>query len=200
MRKVARTQVFPALYTPRPESNRSLTRCTPSPAAASPSLTLRAHGRALSRHRVPAYLAPAHFAPVPPPSRLCLAPVSPAAPVAPLHLCGFRGPTGRKVKWVAPKAPRSLRARLVEVSDETAERVARDELLALELDARRRRSVVGLEPLLDSAALVRMAVYLFCVPEGRCRSTVSWCGVEGRAWRMQEGPKGLPEGERGAPC
>ena len=58
---------------------------------------------------------------------------------------------------------RSLRARLVEFSDEAAERVARDELLALELDARRGRGVVGLEPLLDGAALVRVAVYLFRV-------------------------------------
>ena len=53
-----------------------------------------------------------------------------------------------------------LRARLVEVLDEAAERVVRDELLALELDARLGRGVVGLEPLLDGAALVRMAVYL----------------------------------------
>ena len=56
---------------------------------------------------------------------------------------------------------RSLRPRLVEVSDEAAERVAWDELLALELDARRRRSVVGLEPLLDGAALIGKPVYLF---------------------------------------
>mmetsp|Transcript_6471 Transcript_6471/g.15997 ORF Transcript_6471/g.15997 Transcript_6471/m.15997 type:complete len:214 (-) Transcript_6471:259-900(-) len=49
-------------------------------------------------------------------------------------------------------------ASLVEVLDEAAEAVARDELLALELDARRGRGVVGLEPLLDGAALVRMAV------------------------------------------
>ena len=38
--------------------------------------------------------------------------------------------------------------------------VAPNELLALQLEARRGRSVVGLEPLLDSAALVRVAVYL----------------------------------------
>ena len=49
----------------------------------------------------------------------------------------------------------------MEVLDEAAETVARDELLALELDARRGRGVVGLEPLLDGAALVRMAVGLF---------------------------------------
>ena len=54
----------------------------------------------------------------------------------------------------------ALRSRLVEISDEAAERVARDELLALELGTRRGRGVVGLEPLLDSAALVREAVGL----------------------------------------
>ena len=73
------------------------------------------------------------------------------------------------VAWVAPKAPCSLRARLVEVSDEAAETVARDELLALELDARRGRGVVGLEPLLDGAALVRVAIYLFCICDGEGR-------------------------------
>ena len=56
---------------------------------------------------------------------------------------------------------------LVEVLDEAAETVARDELLALELDARRGRGVVGLEPLLDGAALVRMAVGLFATGGGR---------------------------------
>ena len=56
----------------------------------------------------------------------------------------------------------------MEVLDEAAEGVVRDELLALELDARRGRGViVGLEPLLDGAALVRMAVGLFCDREGR---------------------------------
>ena len=58
-------------------------------------------------------------------------------------------------------------ASLVEVLDEAAETVARDELLALELDARRGRGVVGLEPLLDGAALVRMAVGLLRDREGR---------------------------------
>ena len=58
-------------------------------------------------------------------------------------------------------------ASLVEVLDEAAETVARDELLALELDARRGRGVVGLEPLLDGAALVRMAVYLLGPGERR---------------------------------
>ena len=70
---------------------------------------------------------------------------------------------------VGLRVARSLRARLVKFSDEAAERVARDELLALELDARRGRGVVGLEPLLDGAALVRMAVYLFRVRECRVR-------------------------------
>ena len=58
-------------------------------------------------------------------------------------------------------------ASLVEVLDEAAERVVRDELLALELDARRGRGVVGLEPLLDGAALVRMAVGLLGAGKGR---------------------------------
>ena len=71
------------------------------------------------------------------------------------------------VAWVAPKAPCSLRARLVEVSDEAAETVARDELLAVQLEPRRGRGVVGLEPLLDGAALVRMAIYLLAFATGR---------------------------------
>ena len=45
-------------------------------------------------------------------------------------------------------------------SDEAAERVVGDELLAVQLEARRGRGVVGLEPLLDGAALVRMAIGL----------------------------------------
>ena len=60
-----------------------------------------------------------------------------------------------------------LRARLVEVLDQAAERVVRDKLLALELDARLGRGVVGLEPLLDGAALVGEAVGLKCDGEGR---------------------------------
>eukprot|EP00964_Phaeocystis_antarctica_P096249 scaffold62591_cov58-Phaeocystis_antarctica.AAC.5 len=56
---------------------------------------------------------------------------------------------------------------LVAVSDEAAETVAWDELLALQLKARRGRGVVGLEPLLDSAALVRMPIYLFAFATGR---------------------------------
>ena len=71
---------------------------------------------------------------------------------------------GSAILFVAPlRAPASL----VEVLDEAAEAVARDELLALELDARRGRGVVGLEPLFDGAALVRMAVYLLDAGEGR---------------------------------
>ena len=74
--------------------------------------------------------------------------------------------------WAAQVArsyfvPLGACACLAEVLDETAEAVARDELLALELDARRGRGVVGLEPLLDGAALVRMAVYLLGAGEGR---------------------------------
>ena len=63
----------------------------------------------------------------------------------------------------------ALRARHVEVLDEAAEGVVRDELLALELDARRWRGVVGLEPLLDGAALVGMAVYLLGAAERGAR-------------------------------
>eukprot|EP00964_Phaeocystis_antarctica_P070840 scaffold43153_cov66-Phaeocystis_antarctica.AAC.2 len=42
-----------------------------------------------------------------------------------------------------------------------------DELLALQLGARRGRGVLGLEPLLDGAALVREAIYLFVFATGR---------------------------------
>ena len=68
-------------------------------------------------------------------------------------------------------APRSLHAPLfVEFSDEAAETVAWDELLAVQLEARRWRGVVGLEPLLDGAALVYMAIYLFRVRDGERES------------------------------
>ena len=60
-------------------------------------------------------------------------------------------------------------ARQVQFSDEAAETVARDELLAVQLEARRGRDVVGLEPLLDGAALVRVAVYLFRICDGEGR-------------------------------
>ena len=55
----------------------------------------------------------------------------------------------------------------MQFSDEAAERVAWDELLAVQLEARRGRDAVGLEPLLDGAALVRMAVGLLRDAEGR---------------------------------
>ena len=55
----------------------------------------------------------------------------------------------------------------MQFSDEAAERVVRDELLAVQLEPRRGRGVVGLEPLLDGAALVRMAVGLLRDGEGR---------------------------------
>ena len=71
----------------------------------------------------------------------------------------------RDLVSVALRAPASL----VEVLDEAAKGVVRDELLALELDARRGRGVVGLEPLLDGAALVRMAVYLLRICDGEGR-------------------------------
>ena len=66
------------------------------------------------------------------------------------------------------EAPRSLHGPLfVEFSDEAAETVAWDKLLAVQLGARRGRGVVGLEPLLDGAALVRMAIYLLALATGR---------------------------------
>ena len=68
---------------------------------------------------------------------------------------------------VGLRVARSLRARLVKFSDEAAERVARDELLAHQLEARRGRGVVGLEPLLDGAALVGESIYLFAVATGK---------------------------------
>ena len=66
----------------------------------------------------------------------------------------------------------ALRARPVQFLDEAAEGVVRDELLAHQLEARRGRGVVGLEPLLDGAALVRVTIYLFriCDGEGRERA------------------------------
>ena len=82
------------------------------------------------------------------------------------------------------------RASLAEVLDEAAETVARDELLALELDARRGRGVVGLEPLLDGAALVRMAVYLLriCDGEGRCvLGRSQGVALKGRGYRIVHG-------------
>ena len=60
----------------------------------------------------------------------------------------------------------SLNRLVVQLSDEAAETVAWDELLAVQLEARRGRGVVGLEPLLDGAALVRMAIYLFAFATG----------------------------------
>ena len=60
-------------------------------------------------------------------------------------------------------------ARLVQFSDEAAETVARDELLAVQLEPRRGRGVVGLEPLLDGAALVRVAIYLLAIATGMVR-------------------------------
>ena len=59
-----------------------------------------------------------------------------------------------------------------QVSGEAAEMVARDGLLALELEARRGRGVVFLEPLLDGAALVRMSVNLLGAPgrDDECKS------------------------------
>ena len=55
--------------------------------------------------------------------------------------------------------------------------MVRDELLVVQLEARRRRGVVGLEPLLDGAALVRMAVGLlgFAI-QGGGEAMVVWAG------------------------
>ena len=68
----------------------------------------------------------------------------------------------------------------MQFSDEAAETVARDELLAVQLEPRRGRGVVGLEPLLDGAALVRMAIYLLALATGRgdeCTGqTAEFCG------------------------
>ena len=61
----------------------------------------------------------------------------------------------------------ALRARPVQFLDEAAEGVVRDELLAHQLEARRGRGAVGREPLLDGAALVRMAIYLLAFATGR---------------------------------
>eukprot|EP00964_Phaeocystis_antarctica_P033488 scaffold18991_cov49-Phaeocystis_antarctica.AAC.2 len=71
--------------------------------------------------------------------------------------------------WATLDAPHThtaptLHSRLVaRVSNEASERVVRVELLALQLEARRGRGVVGLEPLLDGAALVREAIRLYRV-------------------------------------
>ena len=89
-----------------------------------------------------------------------------------------------------------LRARFTEFSDEATEIVAPDELLADQLEARLGRGVVGLEPLLDGAALVRVAVHL----SRRGGQTaedglgVGWCGLE-------KGGCGICWGnEKRAPC
>ena len=74
-----------------------------------------------------------------------------------------------------PHASTTLHAGLVVFSDEAADRVVRVELLALQLGARRGRGVVGLEPLLDGAALVRMAIYLFKLATERVRR---WASAE----------------------
>eukprot|EP00964_Phaeocystis_antarctica_P068233 scaffold41336_cov60-Phaeocystis_antarctica.AAC.1 len=66
--------------------------------------------------------------------------------------------------WISGSA---LHSRLVaRVSNEAAERVVRAKLLALQLEARRGRGVVGLEPLLDGAALVREAIRLYIAFDG----------------------------------
>ena len=74
----------------------------------------------------------------------------------------------------------SLNRLVVQLSDEAAETVARDELLAVQLEARRGRGVVGLEPLLDGAALVRVAIYLLCVRNGKGEAISGVCGGSGQ--------------------
>ena len=66
------------------------------------------------------------------------------------------GESGEAFVRGAPRA--TLPCPVAQLSDEAAETVARDELLAVQLEARRGRGAVGLEPLLDGAALVRMAI------------------------------------------
>ena len=78
---------------------------------------------------------------------------------------GLEASLGSFLRWRL-RVRRSC-ARLVQFSDEAAETVAWDELLAVQLEPRRGRGVVGLEPLLDGAALVRMAVGLLRDGEGR---------------------------------
>ena len=72
-----------------------------------------------------------------------------------------RGDSGWRDLVLAAPCPRA-----VEVLDEAAKGVVRDELLVVQLEASRGRGAVGLEPLLDGAALVRMAVRLICDGQG----------------------------------
>ena len=72
---------------------------------------------------------------------------------------GLEASSGSSRRWRV-RVRRSC-ARLVQFSDEAAETVVRAELLAVQLEPRRGRDAVALEPLLDGAALVRMAIYLF---------------------------------------
>ena len=78
---------------------------------------------------------------------------------------GLEAGPGSSRRWCV-RVRRSC-ARLVQFSDEAAKTVAWDELLAVQLEPRRGRGVVGLEPLLDGAALVRMGIGLLCDGEGR---------------------------------
>ena len=94
-----------------------------------------------------------------------------------------------------------------QVLDEAAETVARNELLALELEARRGRGIVFFEPLLDGAALVRMAVNLLGAPGrddecARVRDDVPYTKEGGGVCAGQAaGAQGcLGQGTIGAPC
>ena len=113
-----------------------------------------------ARHADRKLFPPAQIVPPSPAaaSRPCLAPSCPPRP-------SRRGISGAIWPPAGLQVACSLRA-LVEVSDEAAETVVRAELLAHQLEPRRGRDVVGLEPLLDGDALVRMAVYLFRICDG----------------------------------
>ena len=65
--------------------------------------------------------------------------------------------------WLPP-------AILVKFSDEATETVARDKLLAVQLEARLGRGVVVLEPLFDGAAFVRMSIHLSAFAAGRVKA------------------------------
>ena len=68
-------------------------------------------------------------------------------------------------------------ATLVKFSDEATETVARDKLLAVQLEARLGRGVVVLEPLFDGAALVRMAIHLSAFAAGRVKAMGKCAGT-----------------------
>ena len=68
-------------------------------------------------------------------------------------------------------------ATLVKFSDEATETVARDKLLAVQLEARLGRGVVVLEPLFDGAAFVRMSIHLSAFAAGRVKAMGKCAGT-----------------------